>query len=205
MGEFIVSMIASGGYLGIVALMILENVFPPLPSELILPFIGLLVAQGTFSLPLAIFSATVGSVVGTSLWFLLGWFVSVPRITSFLERYGTYIAISVDDFTKATNLFKRFQIPAVLFGRMMPTVRSVISVPAGCIRMSIPAFLFFTCLGSLIWNTALIFAGSKLLGNFEVIEHYLNPVTNAVVGFFVLAYVLQVVRFHFFKNHKTRS
>lgn len=197
MGEFIVGMIESGGYFGIIGLMILENVFPPIPSELILPFVGLLVANGTFSLPLAIISTTLGAIVGTSIWFAVGWVVGTERITNFLVRYGVYVSISIDDFNSATKFFKRFQIPAVFFGRMMPTVRSVISLPAGCIKMNPYLFLLYTTIGTLIWNTILIVAGSIMLNDYAKVERYLDPVTNTIIALFIALYVIQIIRFHF--------
>ncbi len=200
MADVIAEYIASSSYLGVFALMVLENVFPPIPSEIILPFVGFSIANGTLSAVPAVLAATAGSVLGTALWFLLGWFVSTDRLLRFFARYGAYVAISANDFTRAANLFKRYEIPAVFLGRMVPTVRSVVSIPAGSVRMRPLRFLFFTTLGTLLWNALLIGGGYILHDDIGVIEAYLNPVANTVIILIVLSYLFQITLFHIRKR-----
>ncbi len=196
MAETIFTVIASGGYLGVFVLMVLENVFPPIPSEVILPFVGLSIANGTLAAVPALAAATAGSVVGTTLWFLLGWVVSKERLKVFFTHYGAYVAISVEDFESATELFKRYQIPAVFFGRMIPTVRSVISIPAGTVHMRFAAFLFLTTLGAALWNSLLMYCGYVLYQDFSAIEAYIDPVADGIILLFLFSYLAQILRFH---------
>jgi membrane protein DedA with SNARE-associated domain len=196
MSDFIIASIDATGYWGIFGLMLLENVFPPIPSELILPFVGFLVFDGVLNIYVAILVATLGAFLGALLWYMLGRFLSVERIRYFLTHYGVYVAISVEDFEWAERLFSRFQIPAVFLGRLLPTVRTVISVPAGSINMPIPTFVTFTILGTLVWNLILIGAGMWLRVEYEKVEAYIEPVTNLLIVLIVGIYVAQVVRFH---------
>lgn len=195
MSEWIISFIANHGYVGVLVLMFAENIFPPIPSEVILPFIGQSVAQGNLNFTLALLTATIGALLGTLFWFLLGWFAPAEKLEKFLRKYGGYVAISHRDFHKATKFFEKYEIPAVFFGRMIPAVRSVISIPAGCVRMSIKKFLIYSALGSLLWNTILITLGYFLLNDFAVVEKYVNPVADGIIYTFIGLYILQVVRF----------
>jgi membrane protein DedA with SNARE-associated domain len=175
--------------------MVLENVFPPIPSEVILPFIGHLAATGELALLPAIIVATVGALFGTSLWFLLGWFVSVSVLERFFQRYGGYVAISLKDFQSATNFFTKYELPAVFFGRMIPAVRSVISIPAGCVRMRPSTFLLLSLAGASIWNVLLIGLGYMVLDDYTVASQYMGPVANAIIYLFIALYCMQVIRF----------
>lgn len=195
MSEWIISYIATHGYLGVLVLMFAENIFPPIPSEVILPFIGKSVAQGDLNFTLALITATLGALLGTFFWFLVGWFVPALKLEKFLRKYGGYIAISHRDFHKATRFFEKYEIPAVFFSRMIPAVRSVISIPAGCVRMNVRTFLMYSFMGTLIWNTALILVGFFLLGDYTVVEKYMNPIADGIIYLFIALYVVQVVRF----------
>lgn len=200
MSTWITAFITTYGYGGVFLLMVAENIFPPIPSEVVLPFIGQAVAAGEMNFGLALFAATAGSLIGTTAWFMIGRLVSVERLTLFLRSYGGYIAITERDFKKATTLFTKFKVPAVFFGRMIPGVRSVISIPAGSVRMSPRVFLWYSLLGSAIWNATLMTIGYLLLRDFTLVAAYINPITNGIVICFVLVYLLQVLRFIFTKN-----
>ncbi len=195
MADAILAFITEQGYFGVFILMVVENLFPPIPSEVILPFIGHLAATGELSFVPALLVATLGAVFGTSLWFLLGWIVPVPVLERFFARFGGYVAISRSDFQGATNFFTKYELPAVFFGRMIPAVRSVISIPAGCVRMSPWKFLLFSSAGALIWNSLLIGFGYVFLDDYGVVQKYMSPIADAIIMLFILAYVAQVVRF----------
>jgi membrane protein DedA with SNARE-associated domain len=195
MAEAILSFISEWGYPGIFLLMVLENVFPPIPSEVILPFIGHLAATGEFNFWIALVCATAGSMVGTSIWFLLGWLIPVPVLEKFFTRFGGYVAIDVKDFKMATKFFTKYELPAVLFGRMIPTVRSVISVPAGCVRMPIKTFLLLSTLGTVVWNMVLIGAGYFFLDDNQIVDSFMKPVADGIIILFISLYVIQVLRF----------
>ncbi len=195
MADAILAFITEQGYLGVFILMVVENLFPPIPSEVILPFIGHLAATGELSFVPALIVATLGAVFGTSLWFMLGWIVPVPVLERFFARFGGYVAISLKDFKGATNFFTKYELPAVFFGRMIPAVRSVISIPAGCVRMSPWKFLVFSSAGALIWNSLLIGFGFVFLDDYGVVQKYMSPIADGIIMLFILAYVAQVVRF----------
>lgn len=195
MAEAILNFITTNGYLGVFILMVAENLFPPIPSEVILPFIGHLAASGELALLPALAVSTLGALLGTTLWFLVGWLVPVPVLERFFRRYGGYVAIDVKDFRKATKWFTRYELPAVFFGRMVPAVRSIISIPAGCVRMRPSVFLLLSFLGALIWNTVLISLGFVFLDDYELVATYMNPVADLIIYLFIGIYLLQVCRF----------
>ncbi|MFM2340207.1 MAG: hypothetical protein RLZZ360_843 [Candidatus Parcubacteria bacterium] len=195
MAEAILSFITANGYLGVFVLMVAENLFPPIPSEVILPFIGHLAASGELSLLPALLVATLGALFGTTLWFLIGWVVSVPVLERFFRRYGGYVAIDVRDFRKATKWFTRYELPAVFFGRMVPAVRSIISIPAGCVRMRPSVFLALSFLGALIWNIILIGLGFVFLDDYTLVSRYMTPIADIIIYLFIGLYLLQVCRF----------
>ena len=195
MAEAILAYITSQTYWGIFVLMVLENVFPPIPSEVILPFVGHLSATGVLSLPLALFVATLGALVGTFFWFMIGWFIPVPTLEKFFHRFGGYVAISHKDFKAATAFFTRYEALAVFFGRLIPAVRSVISIPAGCVHMKVTTFIALSTLGATVWNTLLIGVSYYFLQDYSVIEKYISPVGNGIIGLFIVLYFVQVARF----------
>jgi membrane protein DedA with SNARE-associated domain len=195
MSDAILSFLTEQGYIGVFFLMVLENVFPPIPSEVILPFIGHLAATGVLNFWLALVVATLGSVCGTSIWFAAGWWVGTPRLMRFFRRFGGYVAISESDFASATKYFTKYQLPAVFFGRMIPAVRSVISIPAGCVRMKFSVFLLYSTLGAFTWNTLLISLGYFVLDDYTIVDTYMNPIADIIIYLFLGAYVAQVLRF----------
>ncbi len=195
MAEAIFSFITEYGYVAVFFLMVLENVFPPIPSEVILPFIGYASAQGDLNLVVALAVATAGSLLGTSLWFLIGWLVPTSSLENFFRRFGVFVAIELKDFQMAVRTFTRFERMAVFFGRLIPGVRSIISIPAGSIRMPVKLFLVLSLCGTLLWNTMLLLLGYFVLDDFAVVETYMEPVADAIIMLFIILYLLQVVRF----------
>ena len=136
MAEWIIGFIEQYGYVAIVALMALENIFPPLPSELIMPFAGFSAAQGSVSFVGVVVAGTCGSLLGTLPWYAAGRWLGSERLDRFIDRHGRWITITHDELEHARRWFERHGTPAVLFGRMVPAVRTVISVPAGVTRMA---------------------------------------------------------------------
>ena len=195
MAEAVIYFLSANGYFGVFVLMFAENVFPPIPSEVVLPFIGHSVAKGELSFFMALLVASAGSFLGTLFWFALGWFASAAKLEKFFRKYGGYVAISGKDFRKATKFFVKYEIPAVFFGRMIPGVRSVISIPAGSVRMNLKKFIFYSLCGLFIWNTALISIGYFVLSDYTVVEKYMKPIGDGIIYLFILLYVVQVVRF----------
>lgn len=195
MAEAVINFITQNGYWGVFVLMVAENIFPPIPSEVVLPFVGHSVAKGELSFILALLVASIGSFLGTLFWFALGWFAPAAKLEKFFRKYGGYVAISGKDFHKATGFFVKYEIPAVFFGRMIPGVRSVISIPAGSVRMDFKKFVLYSLAGLVIWNTTLMSIGYFALSDYSIVENYMKPIGDAIIYFFIAVYVLQVLRF----------
>ncbi len=165
---------ASAGYLGLSGLVAVENIFPPIPSEVILPMAGLLTGQGRLNSGLAVAAATVGSVIGALVLYELGRRLGDPRLRRFVERRGKWLLVSSDDYDKASAWFERHGRWAVLIGRCAPGVRSYVSIPAGIQRMPLPQFLIYTAIGSGVYNSALIGFGWLLGNNWESVGRYVG-------------------------------
>ncbi len=195
MTEAIVSFMSEYGYLAVFILMVVENVFPPIPSEVILPYVGHLAAIGEMNIFAALLVAAFGSLIGTSFWFAVGWLVSVDRLKAWLSRYGGYIAITVKDFESGARFFERHERAAVFFGRMVPAVRSVISIPAGSVHMPVRSFVLISLTGIAIWNALLITIGYLVLTDVHMVERYVDPIADLILLGFIVAYVAQVARF----------
>lgn len=195
MFDWIQSFLAQTGYLGIAALMLLENIFPPIPSELIMPLAGFTAKQGGFNIVWVVLAGTAGSVSGALLWYYIGRRLRGERIRSLAARHGRWLTLCPDDLDRAQRWFDRHGLAAVFIGRLIPAVRTLISVPAGISNMPLGRFIIFSSLGSLIWTAMLAGAGYLLAGNYEAVATYLNPVSNAVVGVLVFWYLYRVIRF----------
>lgn len=195
MAEAILVFITEHGYVAVFFLMMFENIFPPIPSEVILPFVGHSVAASHLNFLLALIVSTLGALTGTLFWFAIGWLVPLPKLEYFFKQFGGYVAIEYKDFTKAVNFFTRYEKWVVFFGRLMPGVRSVISIPAGVVRMDIKVFLLLSGVGTLIWNTALILGGFLILDDFSLVERYMKPIADAIIYLFIALYGVQVIRF----------
>ncbi|MEV5741112.1 DedA family protein [Microbispora rosea] len=166
----------------------LENLFPPLPSEVILPLAGFTAARGDMSLLAALLWTTAGSVVGALALYCVGALLGRERTVAIAARLPL---VKISDIEKAEAWFARHGVKTVFFGRMIPIFRSLISVPAGVERMPLGTFLLFTTLGSLIWNTVFVLAGYLLGEHWHLVEDYMGIVSKVVVA----AVVLVVARF----------
>jgi membrane protein DedA with SNARE-associated domain len=194
MFDFITSWMEAGGLWAVGALMVLENVFPPIPSELIVPLAGFQAAQGSFGLLPLVLVATLGSVAGSTLWYALARAWGRERFLRFVDRYGVWLTLTRGEAEGAAAWFERHGRAAVLLGRMVPTIRTLISVPAGLSGMPWGTFLVFTAIGSAGWTAALALAGYLLQSQYERVEVWLNPVTTIVVLLIVGLYLYRVIR-----------
>ena len=158
------------GYLGVALLVVLENVFPPIPSEIVLPFAGFVAQQGSYSVVLMILAATVGSVIGALIMYWIAAIIGDERLHAFTRKFGKWVQIREADLTRAEEWFDRHAMSAVLVGRCVPLIRSVVSIPAGFRRMKLVPYIAYTFLGSLVWNIALVGAGAVLGENWERVE-----------------------------------
>ncbi len=172
MVEFAVNLIDQIGLLGAGLLIAIEVVILPIPSELILLLTGFNVSLGRFSFIGAIGITTLGSLAGATLLYSLGYFFSDERLEHLVRKYGKYVGISLKDFTKTISWFERHGAQLVFFGRLIPVIRSLVSIPAGLTSMKLSKFLFFTALGSGIWNAIWITTGYYLGDNWALAEQY---------------------------------
>jgi membrane protein DedA with SNARE-associated domain len=187
---WVVSLMETLGAPGVGLAIALENVFPPLPSEVFLPIAGFAASRGDLSLVAAIIWTTVGSVVGALALYGLGAALGRNRLRAIADRMPL---VDVGDIDKAETWFAKHGPKAVFFGRMVPLVRSMISVPAGVERMNVPLFLALTAAGSLIWNSIFVVAGYLLGENWHVVESYAGVFSKVVLVAVVLAVVVFVV------------
>ena len=162
MQAWIIQVMGQYGALGIFFLIFVENVFPPIPSEVILAFGGFMTLQAALSVQSVILTATLGSVAGALVLYGAGRWVGQRRLTVFVRRYGRYLGLKEENAEKALRCYQQYQKRTVFFCRMAPIVRSLISVPAGMARMPMGPFLLLTTLGSALWNTVLVYAGRAL-------------------------------------------
>ena len=194
MAGWVMRMIQAGGPFGIAFLMFLENVFPPIPSELIMPLAGFMASQKKLSFLGVVIAGTIGSVLGALPLYGLGRKVGEERLKELTERHGRWLTISCRDVDRAKRWFDRHGGAAVFFCRLIPGIRSLISIPAGIARMNLAAFLAWTVAGSAIWTALLAWLGYYLGGHFKKVEEYLDPAANVVFGAIAVLYVWRVIR-----------
>lgn len=183
----------SGGYLGLTLLMVLENLFPPIPSEVVLPAAGFTAAQGGMNLGLVVLFGALGSVLGTLPLYYLGKVMGEDRAAAWADRYGRWLTVSGQDVRRAGRWFERHGQKAILFGRMVPGVRSLLSLPAGVAEMPLPKFLLYSFIGSGLWAGVLAGAGYLLGENYHVVERYVAPASKVIMGGLALGLVLWVL------------
>ncbi|MDO5699497.1 MAG: DedA family protein [Dermatophilus congolensis] len=180
-------------------LVALENIFPPIPSEVILPLAGFTASQGNLSLAGAIIWTTIGSIVGAWALYALGVILGRDRLIRFFDWMPL---VDVEDVYKAEAWFNKHGYPVILFGRLLPIIRSLISIPAGLERMPLLMFTLFTAIGSGVWNTILVYAGYALGENWGLVEGYVGYLQYAVIAAVLVFIVWYLVR-HFRKQSST--
>lgn len=194
MAEWIANTMNSVGYVGIALLMFLENLFPPIPSELIMPLAGFAVAQGKMSFIPAVISGVVGTILGAFPWYYAGKLLSEERLEKLANKYGKWISISAKDISKANKWFDRHGTKAVFFCRLVPGVRTLISLPAGINSMNLVSFTLYSTLGTILWVLLLTTAGYKLGANYTLVEEYLAPVSKIALVSLAIWFILWIIR-----------
>ena len=192
------------GYLGVALLVVIENVFPPIPSEIVLPFAGFVAQQGASAVNATagaaqsdttvvgmMIAATVGSVVGALILYFVSAAIGPERLRQFVERFGKWFGVKSADLVRAEVWFDRRSVVAVLVGRCVPLIRSIVSIPAGFRRMKLTSFVVLTAIGSAVWNIALIGAGAVLGDQWERVGEYVGVFQWLVIA----AVLLLLVRF----------
>ena len=191
MQEFIFDAIAFGGYWGILVLMAVENVFPPIPSEVIMGIGGVLVARGTMEFWPLILAGTVGSTAGNYVWYWIGDRWGYRRLKRFTEEHGRWLTLTFDDIEKAARFFQSHGQWVVFALRVSPFLRTMVSLPAGLSHMKLWRFLLFTFAGAGLWNMLLVEGGRRLA---PLIERYENIAGWVIGGFFALLVVFYIYR-----------
>ncbi len=194
MFDWIADLISAGGIPGVAAVMLLENLFPPIPSELVMPMAGFLAGTGELPLIPVILAGVLGSVLGTLFWYWIGHAMGEARFLAFIDRYGFWLTLSRDEAERALAWFRRWGYWAIFLGRMVPGMRTLISVPAGLSGMPMLPFLAITTAGSLIWVTFLTLGGLLLEANYHLLAEWLDPGTTIVIGLVVALYLYRVIR-----------
>lgn len=194
MRDFIIDIVRSTGAWGIGILMLLENVFPPIPSELIMPLGGYLTAQGRLSFWPVVIAGSIGSLLGAGFWYYIGHRLGRERLIGWADRHGAWVAMTPDDIERGTGWFQRHGAVSVFFCRLLPFLRTVISIPAGVTGMSLAPFLIYSAFGTFIWTAALAWGGQVLGNQFPQIEDVLGYVSWAIILGAAAWYVYGVVR-----------
>lgn len=194
LAEWIPNVMNQLGYWGIGLLMFLENLFPPIPSELIMPLAGFTVAKGQMDFIPVIIAGVVGTIVGAFPWYYIGKFINEERLEHLADKYGKWISVTSKDIKKANNWFNEHGGKAVFFCRLVPGVRTLISLPAGINNMPLIPFTLYSTLGTTIWVTFLTFLGYKLGDNYELVDEYLGPVSKIILAIIVIFFILWIVR-----------
>ncbi len=190
-------------YFSICLAMFLENIIPPIPSEIIMPLGGFFVYQQKLNFSLVVFSGFLGTIAGSMPWYYLGKLVNQQRLSKFLDKRGRYIGITSNDLIKSKRWFDKYGASLVFWGRLIPGIRTLISVPAGMELMPLNKFLIWTSFGSLIWLIFLTYAGFVFGENYQMIETYLDPIKYIVKPILILVFGYFLIKFfmRFYKKN----
>ncbi|WP_019533936.1 DedA family protein [Paenibacillus ginsengihumi] len=183
MNNWITDFMEQYGYIGIFLMIALENVFPPIPSEVILTFGGFMTTYSALTVPGVVIAATLGSIAGAIILYGIGRLLHIGRLERIIERWGHLLRVKKDDLHRSTAWFDKYGYWTVLFCRMVPLIRSLISIPAGMARMNFLLFLFFTAIGTLLWNIVLVYVGAAVGENWEEIVHFMDIYSNIAYAF----------------------
>ncbi|MGE3396460.1 MAG: DedA family protein [Sphingomonas sp.] len=189
MTDWMIRLIDWGGYAGVFGLMLLETMLPFIPSEVILPLAGLSAAHGPMSLPGVIVAATAGSMFGNYCWYMIARSVGRERFAGFVDRHGRWLTMDCRDLVKLERMFERYGGGIVFAARVLPGVRTFISLPAGFFGMPVWRYLFWSTAGTAIWSGLFAAAGYGVGASFGPINHIVGPITSATVLFFTLWYI----------------
>ena len=193
MGSWVVSLIEQSGYLGVGFLMFLETVFPPIPSEVIMPVAGVAAANGQLNLWLVIISGAAGAMLGNIFWYLAARALGLQRLKPLIDRHGRWLTVNWKEVERAQRWFERHGVAFVLIGRLIPTMRSLVSIPAGLLKMRFRNFVIASTIGTLAWTAVLAAAGYRLKSDFHEIDQFLAPAADAVLLVLILGYLWRLL------------
>lgn len=191
--DWITNTITALNYWGIALLMFLENIIPPIPSELIMPLAGFTVTQGKLIFFWVVVAGTLGSLLGALPWYSVSRRLGETQLKTWIDQYGKWLNLTNEDINKSQDWFRKYGSAVVLFGRLIPGIRTFISVPAGLQKMPWLEFLGYSLIGSLCWNLLLTYAGFVLGQNYGLVEKYLGPVAAVVLVGLALFFIVWVV------------
>lgn len=202
MENWLIEVMNNYGYMGIMILIAIENIFPPIPSEIILTFGGFMTTTSSISILGIIISATAGSVIGAIVLYIIGLQLDVARLEIIVDRWGHILRITTNDIHKADDWFDKYGHWTVFFCRFVPLIRSLISIPAGMSNMRLGIFLPLTTLGTLIWNIVLVYLGASVGASWEVIVEYMEIYSKIV--YIILFLLLITLIFIFVGRRRNR-
>ncbi len=192
MVEWVIGVVQAGGWPAVLFLMFLENLFPPIPSEVIMPLAGFVVARGQMSMVAALLAGVAGTLLGNVFWYELSRMIGADRIRPLVGRYGRWFAVGEEDLRKAERTLEKYGPFALSFGRLLPGIRTVISIPAGLIRIPRHLFYLWTTIGSTVWTAFLLVAGYMLEDHYDQVEKWIDPLAYVVVGGILVTYVWHI-------------
>ncbi|GAA6816675.1 DedA family protein [Helicobacter pylori] len=192
MEKWIIHFMEQYGYFGIAWLIFLENVFPPIPSEIILTFGGFMTTKTDITFVGVVITSTVGSVIGAIALYGIGIWIGENKLYKLVQKYGKFLRVTTEDLTKTFNWFERYGYWTIFFCRFIPLIRSLISIPAGITRMNIWIFIIFTTIGTLLWNIVLIYLGQTVGGNWHVIVNYMD-IYSKIIYVLLLLLVIYIL------------
>ena len=193
--EWIEQVITQTHYIGIFLLMLVENVFPPIPSEIILPMTGMLAAGGELSIIGALLASSLGALAGAVFWYWVGLRLGRKRLEQFVHKHGRWTGLTPPDYKKVSSFFERHKESSVFLARMVPGLRSFISIPAGLFKMGKVPFLAASLLGIFIWNSLLFAAGYYLRDSYQQAAESVNLFANGVIIVLIAVYIYKVIRY----------
>lgn len=203
MENWIMDIMDQFGYLGVFLLICIENLFPPIPSEIILTFGGFSTHSTSLTVIGVILYATIGSIIGAIILYWLGRILHIERLEKIIDRWGHILRLKKEDLYRADNWFQRYGYWTVFFCRMVPLLRSLISIPAGMARMNFWVFLFFTTVGTIIWNSILVGLGAKVGENWEMIVYYMDIYSNFVYAILAIIFIFAII--YIFRRGKNKQ
>jgi membrane protein DedA with SNARE-associated domain len=191
--DWIIHLIEDAGYLGVGFLMFLETVFPPIPSEVIMSVSGLAAARGKMDITAVIAAGTAGAMLGNYFWYLAARVIGIERFKPLIVRWGRFLTLDWKEIEKAEKLFGTQGWAIVFFGRMLPTLRSLVSIPAGLLHMRLSTFVIWSTIGTAGWTALLGLAGYTMGKNFEDVDKFVGPIATAVMVVIILGYVWRLI------------
>lgn len=187
LGNYIIKLIESTSYAGIFVLMMLESALIPIPSEITMPFSGFLASQGKLSLIVVIIVGTIANLVGSYVAYWLGYFIEETILLNLIKKYGKFLLVTDDDYQRANKWFIKYGDKIIFISRLMPGIRTIISLPAGVFKMDIKKFTLYTIAGCLIWSTFLAYIGYILGENWTALEGYFRKFEIVIALLLIIA------------------